>query len=60
MKLAAFRHKYSLSKTFIVYTTLFIFVVVFLLTLLVTRQYGSTLKRQQEDATIAAFSYSIR
>lgn len=60
MKLTMFRHKYSLSKTFIIYTTLFLFAVVFLLTLLVTQQYDTTLKRQQEDATISAFSYSIR
>jgi len=53
------RKKRSFARTLIVTTSLFMTIVVLLLTVFVGRQYTHTLQSQNEEATISSFSYSI-
>ncbi len=58
--MSLFTHrKRSFARTLIVASSLFMTIVVLLLSLFVNRQYTSTLQRQNEEATISSFSYSM-
>ena len=54
-----FKKKRSFARTLIVASSLFMTIVVILLSLFVSRQYTATLQQQNEEATISSFSYSM-